>query len=240
MDTTGGKYLDTLRSWFDCFPLTNKAKRGLKKDLESLKSEPHLGAVNELTWWAFMQHCGLHVTPIPATSSPRPDFQVDTPPAYFVEVTTLNLSEEDKTRFRCKKSTNLDNSETLKRIIGKFTDAKKRQISYAASQKCPCVLVLFDFTTWSAFGTQFFCHLADYLLGQKLGFRELPSDLSALVYVERKVMDGKIAISQDRSAIYYNPNAKLPLFDGAFPELRQYCSPMIDKEPKSLEHWVWL
>jgi len=238
--TTGGIYLTTLRLWFERYPLTNKPKRNLKRSIESFNNEDHLGAANELSWWVFMQHCGLQVTPIPATSSSRPDFKVDTPSTYFIEVTTLNVSAYDKNQFRCKKSANLDNLETLRRILLKFITEKNRQMSYAANQKCPCVLVLFDYTTWSAFGAQFFSCLAEYLLSQRLGFKELPADLSALVYVERKVMDGKIAISQDRSAIYYNPYAKYPLPEGMFPELHQHYGQRLEEEPKFSEHWVWL
>jgi hypothetical protein len=120
------------------------------------------------------------------------------------------------------------------------TEEKQRQMAYAAGQKQPCVLVLFDYTIWSAFGTQFFHFLADFLLGTEQGFQGLPGTLSALVYVERKVIDGRIAVSRDRSAIYYNPNAKYPLDMGTFAALHQFSGQVVAVEPKSADHWIWL
>jgi hypothetical protein len=113
-------------------------------------------------------------------------------------------------------------------------------MSYPAIQTRPGTLVLFDYTIWGAFGTQFFRFLADFLLGKGRGFQELPPELSALVYVERKVVDGRIATSQDRSAIYYNPNAKYPLPVGTFTALNQCWSQMIVMDQKFLDHRVWL
>ena len=113
-------------------------------------------------------------------------------------------------------------------------------MSYAVHQKRPCVLVLFDYTIWSAFPTQFFYFLADFLLGKELGFNGLPTELSALVYVEQKVIDGRIAISRDRSAIYYNPNAQYPLPVGTFTVLNQFSCQMMEEEPKFADHWIWL
>ena len=39
--------------------------------------------------------------------------------------------------------------------------------------------------------------LADALLGQQFGFKNLPPELSAIIYLERKVINGKIALSYD-------------------------------------------
>ena len=68
----------------------------------------------------------------------------------------------------------------------------------------------------------------------------LPVELSTIVYVERKVIDGRIAISRDRSAIYYNPNAKHPLPIGTFSALRQFWCQMMETEPASPDYWIWL
>src|SRR5215470_2669198 len=87
------------------------------------------------------------------------------------QVSTLNVSKSDKSKFETGEGVALDHSETLRRILGKVTDEKQRQMSYAADQKQPCVLVLFDYTIWSAFGTQFFHFLADFLLGKEQGFQ---------------------------------------------------------------------
>jgi len=188
-----------------------------------------------------MQRTGSNATPVPVSTTPRPDFQVEIPAEFFAEVSTLNVSENEKKKFEAGEGIELNHSETLRRILLKVTREKQPQMSYAANQKRPCVLVLFDYTTWSAFGTQFFRFLADFLLGEKLGFNGLPAELSALVYVERKVMeDGRIAISRDRSAIYYNPNAQFPLPVGTFAALNQFRCQMMAVEPKFTDHWIWL
>src|SRR5262245_33040073 len=81
--TTGGIYLETLRQWFADFPLrSKKQKRPLKIRLESFDNDMHLGAVNELAWWVFMQRLGLQACPVAATSKPRPDFHVQAPAAF--------------------------------------------------------------------------------------------------------------------------------------------------------------
>lgn len=241
--TTGGIYLESLRLWFDKFPLSKKQKKSLKVRLESCRNEDHLGAVNELTWWEFMQQTDMTVMPIPTSRTHRPDFQVKAPTNFFVEISTLNVSDKDKAEFESGGAVALDHSETVRRILCKMTEQKRSQISYAAEQNKPCVLVLFDYTTWSAFGTQFFRFLADFLLGEEPEFRVLPDELSALVYVERKVSYGRIGISLDRSAIYYNPNAKHSLQEVLFPALNQFRHKMITSEPKRPEsenHWFWL
>ena len=99
--TTGGIYLGTLRLWFDRFPLnSNKQQHALKTRLESFNNEDHLGAVNELAWWVFMQRIGLQSLPVPTSSAPRPDFQVKTSIDFFVEVSTLNISKSDKSHHK--------------------------------------------------------------------------------------------------------------------------------------------
>jgi hypothetical protein len=241
VETNGGIYLESLRLWFNRFRLTSKQKQALATRLESLDKKDHLGAVNELAWWAFMQHEGMNAAPVPTSATPRPDFQIIAPAECFVEVSTLNVSDRDKSKFAAGGSVELNHSQTLRRILSKVTNEKRRQLSYAAGRKQPSVLVLFDYTTWSKFGTQFFRFLGNFLLGKQLGFHTVPSELSALVYVERKVHpDGRIAISRDRSAAYYNPSAKYPLPVGTFASVNEFWCQMVTTEPKSADHWVWL
>lgn len=240
MDTVGGIYLNTLRIWYGRFPATNKQKKPLKQRLESFSNEDHLGGVNELSWWEFMRSSNLGVEPVPTTTKPRPDFKVLTPTEFFVEVSTLNVSENEKKKLEKEGAIPLDHAETLRRILLKSANDKRNQITFAASERRPCCLVLFDYTTWSAYGTKFFRYLADFLLGQECGFKQLPIELSALVYVERKMKDGRIGISRDRSAVYYNPIAKFPLALGAFTSLRQYWYQMIEVESKFSDYWIWL
>ncbi len=239
-DTSGGIYLSSLRLWFNGFPLSPKQKQRLAGSIESFQNEDHLGAVNELAWWTFLQKDQFSAQPIPTASSPTPDFLVTAPSEFFIEVSTLNVSDRDKSKFEAGDSVELDHAETLRRILGKLTDEKKRQLLYAADRKKPSVLVLFDYTGWSGFGTQFYKFLANFLLGKQRGFQSLPAELSALVYVERKIINGHIAISHLRSATYYNPYAKYTLPVGTFLSFNQFWCQMVTAESTSAESWVWL
>ena len=103
---------------------------------------------------------GLKGNPVPVSSTPRPDFQLQSPSDCFVEVSTLNVSDKDKKNFERGESVSLDHAETIRRIIGKITEEKKRQLMYAAAERKPCVLAFFDYTTWSGFATLFYRTLA--------------------------------------------------------------------------------
>jgi hypothetical protein len=232
---TGGRiYLALLRVWFGRYPLSNKQKRHLKVQLESFVNEDHLGAVNELVWWEFMQKIGIKTTPIPTSGTPQPDFMSEIQGVFFVEISTLNPSESDKKKFETGQGVELDHQVTLRRFLRKIMEEKRGQMSYAAKQGSPFVLVLFDYTTWSGFGTQFF-----RFLKEGLGSEELPVELSALIYVDRMVEKGRIGINRDRSAVYYNLNAKYPLFVRAFTILDHFRCQMVN-ESNSSDPWVWL
>lgn len=241
LDTSGQIYLNTLRLWFNKFPAEQNDKQELHKRLESLQNDRHLGGVNELAWWAFMQRDGFAATVVPtAKKASRPDFQLAPPVDCFVEVSTLNVSAKDRDQLKNGESIALDHTESIRRVMGKLTDEKHKQLMYAVNQQKPGVLVLFDYTEWSAFGTSFFNILGKFLLGTEFGFKGLPPELSAIIYLERKVLDGRIALSRDRSAVYYNPLALQPLSLNSFPSLKQFWFHLASNEPSSAEHWIWL
>lgn len=240
LETTGRIYLSTLRLWFERFPLTLNQKHQLRTRLESLRDDEHLGGVNELAWWVFIVREGFTAGPLPPTTTPRPDFELRSPTGCFVEVSTLNVSQKDKTRLEAQKGVALDHAETIRRVIGKLTDEKKQQLKYAADHKKASVLALFDYTTWSGLGTLFYRTLGDFLLGKQLGFKALPCELSAIVYLERKVLDGRMAISRDRSGVYYNPLALYPLPSGTFPSLNQFWLQLASADSTANDRWVWL
>lgn len=241
LDTTGGIYLFTLRMWFNQFPLTLRQKQQLCSRIESFRNDEHLGAVNELAWWAFMLREGLTGNPVPVSTTPRPDFRLQSPTDCFVEVSTLNVSDNDKKKFDCGESVALDHAETIRRVIGKITEEKKRQLMYAAAEKKPCVLALFDYTTWSGLATLFFRTLGEFLLGRQLGFKTFPAELSAIVYFERRVLpDGRIALSGHRSAAYYNPLALHHLQPGSFSTLNQFWSQPVSTDATTTDHWIYL
>ena len=172
--------------WFKQFPLTLVQKKQLRSRIESFRNDEHLGGVNELAWWAFMLWEGLKGNPVPASSTPRPDFQLQSPTDCFLEVSTLNVSDKDKKKFERGESVSLDHAETIRRVLGKITEEKKRQLMYAAAEKKLCVLALFDYTTWSGFATLFCRTLGEFLLGRQLGFKTfLPSYLRSSTWSER-------------------------------------------------------
>ena len=242
LETSGQIYLANLRLWFNGFPAPSKDKQQLRGRLESFEDDQHLGGVNELSWWIFMQQRnGRAATVVPTVrKASRPDFLLPEPADCFIEVSTLNVSAGDRENLKQGKYVALNDAESLRRVIGKLTEEKLLQLRYAVDQKKPGVLVLFDYTEWSAYATRFFSTLAKFLLGTEFGFKDLPPELSAIVYVERKVLDGRIALSRHRSAAYYNPLAIQSLSLNSFPELNQFWSQLASSEPSHAEGWVFL
>jgi hypothetical protein len=240
----GGIYLNTLRLWFERFPVSKKQKKHLKNRIESFNNADHLGGVNEIVWWEFANSFGWTAKPINAGKATTPDFIVTKPEEFFCEITTLNLSEKERKLLDSGDGVTLDHNLSIERIMKKVVGEKAEQIKYGASREKPSVLVLFDYTFWSGFGTQFYRALASFLLGDNLGFVKLPTELSGIVYVERKVVDGKIGISKNRSAIYHNPNSLYKLSDSPFGMIKQYLLDMKEvpamETPDGKEHWIWL
>jgi hypothetical protein len=203
LESDGGRYLATLAKWFTQFPLTSLADRSaLRTRLESFTISDHLGAVNELCWYQFMRESGFQVDPIPTATTARPDFMLTGPAAVFAEVSTLNVSQSEKTSLRVTGGVDLDHRRTVRRLLRKASDDKHPQFEYAASNGMPCLLALFDYTFWSGLATDLYRFIAVELLGDEPAFAELPSALSAIVYLERRVGSGRIIVSRLRSAVY--------------------------------------
>ena len=240
----GGIYLNTLRLWFERFPVSKKQKKHLKNRIESFNNSDHLGSVNEIAWWEFVNSFGWTVKPIDAGKGSTPDFNVTKPEEFFFEITTLNLSAKEKKLLDSGDGVGLDHNRSIERIMKKVVSEKIDQIQYGALRKRPSVFVLFDYTFWSGFGTQFYLALANFLLGDDLGFIKLPPELSGIIYIERKVLDGKIGFSRDRSAIYHNPNSLYKVSDSVFWMIRQYLINMKEipatEMPNEKGHWIWL
>ena len=243
INESGGIYLSTLRLWFSQFPISAKQKRHLKQALESFNNTDHLGAVNELTWWKFTNSFGWSSSPIDSGKEKRPDFHVSSPSEFFCEVTTLNLSAKEQELLEAGNGVKLDHGVTLHRALKKVVEEKAGQIMYGALNKSPSVLVLFDYTFWSGFGTLFCKALADFLLGVGIGFMNLPPELAVIVYVERKVLEGRMAISRQRSAVYHNPNALFRLPETVFQMMRQYSLELKEELPTlnqaNSEYWFF-
>jgi hypothetical protein len=155
MDSDGGKYLATLAEWFTQFPVTSTTDRSvLKARLESFTTADHLGAVNELSWYRFMWQSGFQVDPVSTATTARPDFRLTGPASLFAEVSTLNVSQGEKTSLRRSGGVDLDQRETVRRLLLKASDEKHAQFEYAATKDMPCLLALFDYTFWSGLATE--------------------------------------------------------------------------------------
>lgn len=239
--TEGGQYLATLRGWFDHFPHPSPtARRVLKARLESLTTTDHLGAVNELAWYVFMRQAGLQAEPLLPGNKPCPDFRVTAPLNCFVEVYTLNVSDGDRTALRVTGGVDLDHDETLRRLLLKASGEKEPQFQHAVAQGLPCLLVLFDYTFWAGLATDFYRFLANELFRADRGFAGLPPSLSGLVYVERRVLHGRLVLSGRRSAVYYNPAAAHQLASGVFDMLQQFTQDNGEVPPRAAEDWIEL
>lgn len=217
----GKTYLDTLRNWFEKFPVSEKYKKHLKNRIESFNNPDHLGGVNEIVWWEFINSFGWTAKPIDAGKGKTPDFHVTKPEDFFCEITTLNMSEKE-TKLLGSLGVALDHNRSIERIMKKVGSEKVGQIGYGASRKKPSFLVLFDYSFASHFATPFYDVLANFLLGETLGFKKLPTELSGVVYAERHVCRGKIGIGNKRSAVYHNPNALYKVTHSVFRMIRQY------------------
>ena len=196
--------------------------------------------VNELSWWKFMQNNKFDVEPVPTAKGARPDFKAKNPTEFFIEVSTLNASDKEKEQLKRNGSIPLNHSQLLHRILLKSANDKNRQISFAHQKGCPCCLALFDHTTWSAFGSHFFHYLGKYLLEQGRCLKKLPNGLSALIYVERKAINGRIDINLNHSFIYYNQNAEYQLTPGTFSDFREYPHELLEIESPCKKLWTWL
>lgn len=222
----GEIYLNTLRIWLERFPVSNKHKKHLKNRLQSFNNSDHLGGVNEIAWWEFINSFGWTAKPIDPGKGNTPDFNVTKPEDFFCEITTLNMSEKER-KLLGSVGVSLDYNRTIERIMKKVVSEKAGQIEYGASRKKPIFLVLFDYSFASHFATSFYHVLANFLLGETLGFIKLPTGLSGVVYVERHVNEeGKIGIGNERSVVYHNPNSFYKVSDSVFRMIRQYMIQM--------------
>jgi hypothetical protein len=239
LDSDGGRYLATLAEWFTQFPAPSATDcSALRTRLESFTTSDHLGGVNELSWYQFMRQSGFQVDPLSTARTARPDFRLTGPATTFAEVSTLNVSQVERASLRATGGVDLNHRETVRRLLLKASDEKRDQFDYAATEGLPCLLVLFDYTFWSALATGFHRLLASELLGRNAAFAQVPGALSAIVYVERRVTGGHIVLSRLRSAIYHNPEARHRLDPGAFTMLRQFGHGIGEMTPAIEGDWI--
>ncbi len=193
----------------------------MKKRLESLNTEDHLGAVNELFWYNLATFLGWQLKVLTVESS-APDFEVSFPACFYCELTTLNISKSDRKVFENGMSAPLNHGKEAARILRKAADEKVDQLKYGFDRQKPSILVVFDYSLFGGLGTQRPRYLADTLLHSASGLQAMPKELSALVYLERYVSKGRFHLRLSQSAAYHNPLTDFPVEKEVFSWITQF------------------
>lgn len=225
IDNEGGAYLRVLREWFTGYPFPSKGKKThMRKLLESSANHDHRGAVNELCWYRFMCDLALKPQAVPEGRNKTPDFLCTATSGikFYCEVTTLNESNTDIQAIQTTGGASLDQDAEVARILRKATEEKAEQLQFGRVKQKAAVFVVFDYSTFSGFGTQRPVALANALLTTSAGLQAMKPHLSALIYVERYVSRGRSRIRTQQSALYHNPSADYQLPDEVFSCLWQY------------------
>lgn len=219
IDGYGGIYLYKIREWFLKFPCSTKQSKHMKKCLESVVTEDHLGAVNELFCYNLARFFKWSLEVLTEKRS-APDFRVISPSCFYCEITTLNISQSDSNSFAKGKSVPITNHDKeASRILRKVAEEDKiSQLKYGYDKQKPSVLIVFDYTMSSGFGTQRSRAFADTLLDTSA----MPKELSTLVYLERYISKGKFKLRLSQSAAYHNPSAGYPLEKTVFSRVKQF------------------
>jgi hypothetical protein len=219
----GGIYLSTIKAWFQKFPFANISQsKHMKKSLESLSTEDHLGAVNELFWYNTAKLLKWRLEPLSEKAS-SPDFSVSLPSCFYCEVTTLNISQSDRDAFAKNNSAPLNHGREIARILRKATDEKIEQLRFGYNVQKPSVIVVFDYSTFSGLGTNRPHALAKVLLDSPAGLQTMPKELSALLYLERYVSEGLFRLRLSQSAAYHNPLAVYQIEKDTFIWIKQFA-----------------
>jgi len=231
-EQSGKTYLGIIKRWYDSYPHDTKEKKELMIKLEHFSNVDHLGGANELSWFEFMKHFNWQVTPV-SEKVRHPDFHVTHPFEFYCEVSTLNLTGSEKTDIGGRINHEIPASKILRKAI----DEKIDQLKYAGDKQKPAVLVVFDYSSWSGYGTQRYMAIADTLLM----FPDLPPALSAFIYVDKGVNEkGKIVIYGERSAVYHNPRASLSLPSDLFDIFPQFHIELKETKLKNNLHSTWV
>jgi len=228
---SGEVYLKTIQTWYEEYPYISEH---LKNQLENLDTASHLGGVNELFWWELMKKFEWKAQPIEVGSERRPDFHVTDPLEFFCEVTTLNISKSDRTALECENGVELDHEATIYRALRKIAEDKKEQIDYGLEKERASILVLIDYTTWSGLATNFSQIFQQKLFEADNGFSELPQGLSAIVYIEKKIICARFCVSIERSAVFHNPYADYILPETIFTMFCQHEKGREEIRPNTL------
>ncbi|MCG8059077.1 MAG: hypothetical protein N0E38_04515 [Candidatus Thiodiazotropha endolucinida] len=209
---SGVIYLQELSDWYKKYPGSNKRKNGIKAGLLNSDNFAHLGAVNELSWWAYINSRGGNISPIPEGKNPTADCEIQLVEITVIcEVTTVNVSLNESI-----KSLQQSQINTKKRIVNKATKEKLPQFIYGSNRECPVILVLFNYDEWSGFGTKPGRNIVNYI-----SHNDIPKELSAIVYLERYVIKRKSMYKNDSTSVFQNPNAQFSIGEGVIESLME-------------------
>jgi hypothetical protein len=179
-----------------------------------------------------MKQFNWQVKPV-STTVRHPDFYISHPVKIFCEVSTLNKTNMEKSDAGGR----IDHSRASSRILRKAIDEKLDQLKYAEQKKKPAILVIFDYSSWSGYGTQRFKAIAAHLLKCS----NLPAELSTLLYVNKGVNnEGKIVIYGQQSAVYHNPCAKYPVPTALFEIFPQFFLELNEASLTHKLHSTWV
>jgi len=234
----------TLRLWTESLPLTEDQFKGFKRRLESRDNAEHWGAVAELAWWRLLISQKITARLIDTVKSPgnsRPDFEIISPTSFHAEVTTLNPSQKDEEAFSMGCGVEHENEETIRRLIGKITDEKLKQLQYSCSCGMPAVLVIFDSARSTGVGSHFAPSLEKWLYEASVNKENvLPNELSAIVYLIKTMYEGRMAVLDSRSAVFHNPEAKNKLPKESISFLHQHYGSINSAAPASKVQPIYL
>jgi len=221
LNTNGQRYLDWIKCHYEYFVGIDRSTLHLRKRLESIKTEDHLGGINELVSFSYMRKLGLQVRPLETTNRPRPDFRIVGGDDFFVEVSTLNVSDEDRIALTKLAGASLKQDRTIERVFVKL-NKKKEQFEYGENQSKPTALFLFDYSAHSGYGVQTAQAIDIALNREDCAYFSFPRSLSALVFFTKCVIDGRPVIRKSKTAIFHNPLASIELVLDPFHDIGQY------------------
>ena len=222
----GNTYLLKIREWFNKFPFVALSQsKHMRKGLESLSTEDHLGAVNELFWYNTAKFLKWSLKPFFKIKKEEssPDFKVTSPSCFYCEVTTLNISQSDRIVLANNNGVRLNHQREIVRILQKAVKEKIKQLRFGYNVQKPSVLVVFDYSTFSGFETDRPGALAEVLLNSLVGLQAMPKELSTLLYLERYVSKGLFRLRISQSAVYHNPLADYQIKKDTFIWIKQFA-----------------
>lgn len=117
----------------------------------------------------------------------------------------------------------LNSDKQIIRALGKTTDPKKlEQIKYGCKHGKPTILIVFDYSESSGLGTQNPHSISRLILKSVTGKYNMPTELSAIIYLDRYIKNGQFWLRTSSSTMFHNPLAKHKVDSRSFDWLTQF------------------